>query len=94
MDITTNDDCCVFSKRVVIGKSVSCDLQMSWDITSPIAPEQAEVKMINGYPYLIALEEGVVFDKKELKPNVKKRLYHGSEFLIGKTTFTYVEKDI
>lgn len=84
----------VLSKRVVIGKSVNCDLQMSWDITSPIAPEQAEVKMINGYPYLIALEEGVVFDKKELKPNVKKRLYHGSKFLIGKTTFTYIEKDI
>ena len=58
MDITTNDDCCVFSKCAVIGKSVSCDLQMPWDITSPIAPEQAEVKMINGYPYLMAMEEG------------------------------------
>lgn len=32
------------SKRVVIGKSVNCDLQMTWDITSPIAPEQAEIK--------------------------------------------------
>ena len=84
----------ILSKRVVIGKSVNCDLQMSWDITSRIAPEQAEVKMINGYPYLTALEEGVVFDKKELTPNVKKRLYHGSKFLIGKTTFTYIEKDL
>lgn len=82
----------VLSKRVIIGKSVNCDLQMSWDITSRIAPEQAEVKMINGYPYLIALEDGVIFDKKELKPNLKKRLYHGSKFLIGKTTFTYIEK--
>ena len=84
----------ILSKRVVVGKSVNCDLQMSWDITSRIAPEQAEVKMINGYPYLTALEEGVVFDKKELTPNVKKRLYHGSKFLIGKTTFTYIEKDL
>lgn len=84
----------VLSKRVIIGKSVNCDLQMSWDITSRIAPEQAEVKMINGYPYLIALEDGVIFDKKELKPNLKKRLYHGSKFLIGKTTFTYIEKDL
>lgn len=94
MDITTNDDCCVFSKYAVIGKSVNCDLQMSWHIISPVAPEQAEVKKVNGYPYLMAMEEGVVSDKKELKPNVKKRLYHGSEFLIGKTTFTYVKKDI
>ena len=82
------------NKRVLIGKSVNCDLQMSWDITSPIAPEQAEVRMINGYLYLIALEEGVMFDKKPLKPNLKKRLYHGSKFLIGKTTFTYIEKDL
>lgn len=84
----------ILSKRVVIGKSVNCDLQMSWDITSPIAPEQAVVKMVNGYLYLIALEEGVLFDQKPLKPHVKKRLYHGTKFLIGKTTFTYIEKDI
>ena len=32
------------SKKILIGKSVNCDLQMTWDITSPIAPEQAEVK--------------------------------------------------
>lgn len=84
----------ILSKRVAIGKSVNCDLQMSWDITSPIAPEQAEVRMVNGYLYLVALEDGVIFDKKPLKPRVRKRLYHGSKFLIGKTTFTYIEKDL
>ena len=82
------------TKRVLIGKSVNCDLQMSWDITSPIAPEQAEVKMVNGYLYLTALEDGVIFDKKPLRPHLKKKLYHGSKFTIGKTIFTYVEKDI
>lgn len=82
------------SRRISIGKSVNCNLQMTWDITSPIAPEQAEVRMMNGYLYLIALEEGVLFDKKPLKPLVKKRLYHGSRFVIGKTTFTYIEKDL
>lgn len=81
-------------KTISIGKSVNCDLQMTWDITSPIAPEQAEVKMINGYLYLTALEEGVVFDKKPLKTNVRKKLYHGTKFVIGKTTFTYLEKDL
>lgn len=82
------------SRQISIGKSVNCNLQMTWDITSPIAPEQAEVRMINGYLYLIALEEGVLFDKKPLKPLAKKRLYHGSQFVIGKTIFTYIEKDL
>ena len=82
------------SKRILIGKSVNCDLQMTWDITSPIAPEQAEVKMVNGYLYLTALEEGILFNKKPLKTNVRKKLYHGTKFVIGKTTFTYLEKDL
>lgn len=81
-------------KHITIGKSVNCDLQMTWDITSPISPEQAEVTMINGDIYLVALDEGVTFNKEALKPNVKKRLYHGSKFVIGKTTFTYIEKDL
>lgn len=82
------------SKKILIGKSVNCDLQMTWDITSPIAPEQAEVKMINGYLYLTALEEGILFNKKPLKTNIRKKLYHGTKFVIGKTTFTYLEKDL
>ena len=84
----------VISKKISIGKSVNCDLQMSWDITSHIAPEHAEIKMINGYLYLIALENGIIFDNKPLKPNIKKRLYHGAKFTIGKTIFTYIEKDL
>ena len=67
---------------------------MTWDITSPIAPEQAEIKMINGYLYLTALEEGILFNKKPLKTNNKKKLYHGTKFVIGKTIFTYLEKDL
>ena len=64
------------------------------DLEAELVKLQAVVKMVNGYLYLIALEEGVIFDKKPLKPQVKKRLYHGSKFLIGKTTFTYIEKDL
>lgn len=83
------------NKRVTIGKSVNCDLQMSWDLTSPIAPQQAEIRMINGNIYLIATEEGVsTIDQKPIKPNTRKRLYHGSKFMIGKTIFTYIEKDL
>lgn len=83
------------NKRITIGKSVNCDLQMSWDLISQIAPLQAEIRMINGNIYLIAIEKGVTMtDKKPLKPNTKKRLYHGSKFVIGKTIFTYIEKDL
>ena len=83
------------NKRITIGKSVNCDLQMSWDLISQIAPLQAEIRMINGNIYLIATEKGVTMtDKKPLKPNTKKRLYHGSKFVIGKTIFTYIEKDL
>lgn len=50
--------------------------------------------MINGYLYLTALEEGILFNKKPLKTNNKKKLYHGTKFVIGKTIFTYLEKDL
>ena len=82
------------NKRVSIGKSVNCDLQMSWDLTSQIAPEQAEIQMKKGHIYLIAIEDGVVLENKPLRVNVKKRLYHGMKFTIGKTKFTYLEKDL
>lgn len=80
--------------RVVIEKSVNCDLQLSWDLESFVAPEQAEIRKTKGNIYLVALEKGVIFGNKPLKVNVKKRLYHGTKFSIGKTQFTYIEKDL
>ena len=50
--------------------------------------------MKGGHLYLIALEEGVFTRKKEMKPNEKIRLYHGTHFRIGQTKFTYIERDI
>lgn len=82
------------NERVVtIGHSVDCSLQLSWDVQSNIAPVQAEIRMIRKLPYLIAREPGVMLRGKPLKPNRKIRLYHGRQFSIGKTTFTYIEKD-
>ena len=82
------------NRQFTIGKSVNCDLQITWDLQSDIAPEIAEVKMKGGHLYLIALEEGVFTRKKEMKPNEKIRLYHGTHFRIGQTKFTYIERDI
>ena len=80
-------------RAVTIGKSVDCSLQLSWDVQSNIAPVQAEIRLIRKVPYLIALEPYVYVRGRQLKPNRKVRLYHGKQFTIGKTTFTYIEKD-
>lgn len=80
--------------RVVsIGKSVDCSLQLSWDIQSDVAPIQAEIRLIKKAPYLLAMEPGVFISGKPVRVGKKVRLYHGTIFVIGRTTFTYIEKD-
>ncbi len=78
---------------VTIGQSVDCDLQLSWDIQSMIAPIQAEIRYVKGVLRLIPFEEGVFVGNKAIRPGKSVRLYHGRTFTIGKTTFTYIEKD-
>ncbi len=78
---------------VTLGRSVNCSLQLSWDINSDIAPIQAELRIINEKPFLIAVEDGVFVEGEPLEVGRHERLYHGKSFVIGKTTFTYVEKD-
>lgn len=80
--------------KVTIGKSVDCNLQMSWDFGSKIAPIQAFISNEYGHLYLTAVEDGIVVDEKPLAINDKIALYHGKKFTIGKTLFTYIEKDI
>lgn len=81
-------------RSVTIGKSVDCNLQMSWDINSAIAPIQAELKMIGGNVYLIPLETGVYFKGKSATIDRRIHLYHGNHFTIGQTKFTYIEHDV
>ena len=82
-------------KCVSIGKSVDCNLQMTWDLNSPIAPRQAEIQMNeSGRIQLVAIEEGVLIDGKPLDIQAKRRLHHGESFTIGQTKFTYIEKDL
>ena len=83
-----------YNRQITIGKSVNCNLQMSWDLNSQIAPVQAILSAEYGNIYLMAEENGVYMDNKPLKVNKKVRLYHGTRFVIGQTIFTYVEKDI
>ena len=79
---------------VSIGHAAECALQMSWDVSGYVAPHQADVVMYKGAPCLIVLEEGVFRkNQKPLKVGDKLWLSHGVSFVIGKTTFTYIEKD-
>lgn len=81
--------------RVVsIGKSVDCSIQLSWDINGQVAPVQAEIRKYVHSLRLTALEDGVLVKDKPLKPGREIWLYHGRQFTIGNTTFTYIEKDL
>ncbi len=79
---------------VTIGRSVDCSIQLSWDINSSVAPLQAEIRRSFGELKLYALEEGVTAAGRPLPVGRAWPLYHGRRFTIGKTTFTYVEKDV
>lgn len=78
---------------VTLGKSVTCSLQLSWDLQGKVAPIHAEISMKKGSLRLKALEEGVLFSGKQLKVDKYKKLYHGTSFQIGKTIFTYQEDE-
>ena len=79
---------------VTLGKSIDCSLHMSWDLKGKVAPVQAEIKMVDDALRLTALEEGVMFNNKPLNVGKSIWLYHNTSFLIGDTTFTYIERDL
>lgn len=79
---------------VTIGKSIDCSLQMSWDIKGQVAPIHAEMRMLPGGVRLTAVESGMKLGDSPLPPGRSVWLYHNSQFSIGDTTFTYVERDM
>ena len=81
-------------EHVTIGKSVNCNLQMSWDIVGAISPVQAEIRSDGDAIWLHAVEDGVFLPDGPLEVGRSVRLYHQSRFQIGRTTFTYIEKDL
>ena len=79
---------------LTIGKSIDCSIQMSWDLKGKVAPVHAEIRMENDALRLKALEEGVTVNDKPLVVDKSIWLYHNTSFVIGDTTFTYIERDI
>ena len=83
------------TNRVVsVGKSVDCDLVMSWDVKGDIAPVQAQLTKEGDRVYITPLEPGIIVKGKTLPTGKRERLFHGKVFTIGTTEFRYVEKDV
>lgn len=76
---------------VTIGRSVDCQLQISWDTTSDIAPLHAIIRHKAGVPYITSADGEVFIDGKPIIEGKKVRLHHGMSFQIGSTTFTFLE---
>ena len=67
---------------VTIGRSDRCYIDMDWDNTEGLDGVIAEIYIENDVPYY-----------KVLSTNQTIKLKHGTSFRIGKTIFTYIEKD-
>lgn len=79
---------------LLIGKSIDCAIQMTWDLKGKVAPVHAEIRMSEDVLRLKALEEGVTVNGKPLAIDKSVTLYHNTSFVIGDTTFTYMERDL
>lgn len=76
---------------VTIGRSVDCQLQISWDSDSDIAPVHAIIRHHIGIPYISSVDGDVYIDNKPIAEGEKVRLHHGMTFCIGTTAFTFIE---
>ncbi len=79
--------------KVSIGKSPQCVLQMNWDTSEGICDRVVELYLENDRPYCKVLDNGVTQQGRTMPRGTTLLLTHGSEFTIGKTRFTYIEKD-
>lgn len=79
--------------KVSIGKSPSCVLQMDWDDSDNISNRAVELYLENERPYMRVLDSGVSQQGRTIPRGIVVQLQDGTEFSIGKTRFTYIEKD-
>lgn len=81
--------------RVSIGKSVDCVIEMNWDDSPEIADKEVEIYLEYDRPYCLVIDDGVYVGSNNwpMKKGEIMQLTHGTSFSIGKTKFTYIEKD-
>lgn len=80
--------------KVSIGKSANCVLQMNWDKSDKIGDRVVELYLEKSRPTMRVLDNGVSRQGRTLPKDTVITLTHGSEFTIGDTRFTYIEKDV
>lgn len=81
--------------EVMLGKSIACDIRMSWDVKGEVAPVQAVIFQKGSAFYLKAMEEGItLWNGKNLEFGRSVKLFHSARFTIGSTTFTFTEMDV
>lgn len=78
---------------LTLGRSVDCDIQISWDTESVIEPIMARMHRKYYNITIEALEPGMTYEGEPLPIHTPKPLSHGTRFTIGRTTFTFLEKD-
>jgi len=80
--------------KVSIGKSANCVLQMNWDKTEGISDRAVELYLEKSRPFMRVLDSGVSRQGRSLPKDTVVPMVHGTEFSIGSTRFTYIEKDV
>ena len=79
--------------HVTLGRSIDCSLQLSWDTEGVVDAQHAELVLDSDIICLRSLGGEVLVNGRPLADDKTVPLYHGHQFTIGRTTFTYVEKD-
>ncbi len=84
-------------RKVSIGRDFHCMIDMRWDNSDGIDGKQVELYLKNDLPYCRILAPGVKtgtdYISKTREINEEIRLDNGMVIRIGKTTFSYFEKD-
>jgi len=83
-------------KKVTIGMTGECEIQMNWEKSNKVAKEHAKlfVDQLKKMPMIQPLAQGVVYNTRaELPVGKPSVLTNGDTFKIGDTIFQYVETD-
>jgi hypothetical protein len=82
------------SNEVSIGKSNHCVIQMNWDTNDNIPEKQVKLYLDpkRRVPMMKALENGMIYDRRDARKDDYLPLKNGVKFKIGNTEFQYIEK--
>lgn len=83
-------------KKVTIGMTGECEIQMNWEKSNKVAKEHAKlfVDQLKKLPMIQPLAQGVIYNSRaELPVGKPSVLTNGDTIKIGDTIFQYVETD-